>query len=420
MNVTSLKSSSLILVIALLFPLFPTILPGTLGFQVVSVLLIFFTLLFLFSKGVFDKKSFLISFCFLFFALLFSIQGSLLDLYNGVFVTSDIFEIPKYISIFLVFCYFRMIRMTDEDIVGLVRCYLTITVLIIIYTYFEVLLTAFKPFAYFLYKRESKEILSNKAVGPFGITYHLAYFLLIPIFGFFSYAVISKKLKYWFLFFLSVGSILLTQSRTMFLTMIFGFMLLPFLYHSRKRTLMFSYLTFLSVLIPIVFSIVYMYWDILTQSFSYIYSGISGLYKNGIDFSGQGKGSANIRFAQLLWAYQNQFSLPIISAGIGKGEMMLESLYALYYYRFGIWGIALFFAFILYANSTLNFLMKNDRFDILSFYFGLKLFYLLSPIALLSSASQDSTRLMVVFYGLLAVILSRKKYLITNVKHHDN
>ncbi|WP_258500828.1 hypothetical protein, partial [Vibrio alginolyticus] len=172
----------------------------------------------------------------------------------------------------------------------------------------------------------------------------------------------------------------------MFLTMIFGFMLLPFLYHSRKRTLMFSYLTFLSVLIPIVFSIVYMYWDILTQSFSYIYSGISGLYKNGIDFSGQGKGSANIRFAQLLWAYQNQFSLPIVSAGIGKGEMMLESLYALYYYRFGIWGIALFFAFILYANSTLNFLMKNDRFDILSFYFGLKLFYLLSPIALLSSA----------------------------------
>ena len=156
-----------------------------------------------------------------------------------------------------------------------------------------------------------------------------------------------------------------------------------------------------------------MYWEVLIQIFSYIYSGISGLYRNGIDFSGQGKGSANIRFSQLLWAYQNQFSFPLISAGVGKGEIMLESLYALYYYRFGVWGIIIFFVLIVYANNTLNFLMKNDRFDIISFYFGLKLFYLLSPLALLSSASQDSTRLMVVFYGLLAVILSRKEYLIT-------
>ena len=196
MNVIVFNSSSLVITLALLFPLFPSILPGTLGYQVLTILLIFTILFFLLAKRKLNRKSFFVSFSVLMLAIFFSIQGSLIDLYRGVFITSDVFEIPKYIAIFLVFNYFRIIRVYDDDIIRLIKCFLLISILIVAYTYFEVLVSQFKPLAYFLYKRETKEVISNKAVGPFGITYHLAYFLLIPIFGFFSYAVIYKKLKY--------------------------------------------------------------------------------------------------------------------------------------------------------------------------------------------------------------------------------
>lgn len=71
--------------------------------------------------------------------------------------------------------------------------------------------------------------------------------------------------------------------------------------------------------------------------------------------------------------------LRIIGDGIGKGgEMMLESFYALYYYRYGLLGLFLYVLLIL-ITSFKSFRIANHEekqdINICLFYYSLAIFY---------------------------------------------
>ncbi|WP_375321593.1 hypothetical protein [Aliivibrio logei] len=397
-----------ILFFGLFFPLFPTILPGTSGLQLIFLALSCMTLALFFNIKKVNKN---VAFTFFLLSLLMLIITSIsifFDLVSGVFISSDLFELPRLTFISLTFFVFFAFDTNDKVIFRIVRFFKWTFLIFVLYSFFEVFVSLFKSIAFFLYKREGKEIIGNKAVGSFGITYHFAYFLLIPVFWSFFNFLRERKLINVIVFLICLVALLLTQSRTLFITALIGFFIIPIIPFKYKSSILKGYFVLLVSVVPILFFVFFLYWEAIITAFSYIYSGLSGLIENGVDMSGNGQGSANVRFAQLLWVYNNQFDFPLIGAGIGKGEVVLESVYALYYYRYGLIGICVFAYLITLSVSTTKYLMNND-FEILApFYFSFMMFYLLSPIALLSSASQDSTRLMLVFYGCLGVFVSRK------------
>ena len=256
--------------------------------------------------------------------------------------------------------------------------------------------------ATYLYK-DDRPILYARATGVFGITYKYAYFMIFGLWFSVSRFLTSRKGFYVVISLVVLLSILLSQSRTLFLALIVSIFLVPTLSWSVWSRSMRRHMLKVFLLVTLVVAtLVVAYWNHLIVLFGYLYGGIRMLLVSGITVGGVG--SANIRVSQIAWAWDNQFAVPLIGRGMGKdAPVMLESLYSLYLYRYGLLGVTM--AFVMAAIGAVHARLAAARAlsmgDMLigSFFMGLFALYVISPIAWLSSAMHDFPRMAVLYYG---------------------
>lgn len=389
-------------VIFILCPTVPKIFHNGLGEQLVFALEVFFMIVLWLYHKYEVRFSYLISAFLIYF--LYSLLFSLLcDLLKGVSVLSDYTEIIKPFSFFLFYCFYRYSIIGVEELERkTLRILFATFFFLCIWSIIEILFSdLFLNISYWLYRREELPVLKNKAIGSFAQTYQFGYILLLP----FIYVYISflKRitLKCFLIFVIFLVTILLTQSKSMYVCaflIIFCSAFLPLFYENGLSAI--RTLSLLGILIGALGVIYWIYQDELIVMFEYAIKGFRNIL-NGTS------NSADARTDQLSWALQNN-SLILIGGGIGKGEMMLESFYSLYYYRFGIIGISFYLLMIFIVARKAYIVAKYERIiKMRIFYYSLFVFYLLTPIALASSCHQDTPKISFLFYGMIGLICNK-------------
>ena len=385
-------------IVFLLFPSFPTLLSAG-GEQIVFFLEII-TIIVLGILRVYrvqvESSGVLIYVSFFFYSIIFSL---LCDIYKGTACFRDYFELIKPFAFLIFFLFYRNSNIKTTEIENMTFKALKIVFsILIVYCILEFLFPdPVRNFSYLIYKRESVPILENKAIGSFGQTYQFAFILLLPI----SYVYIRFLKQPSILRFLVFAAfffvLLLTQSRSMyfaFAACLFICLLLPFLYSSVQSTLR---ILLLVVVVACLVTVVFIsYEEVLRDTFTYAFSGIESMASGS-------NNSVNTRATQLDWALENSLFM-IIGSGIGKEEMILESFYSLYYYRYGILGIALFIFLSLYTSLLSYKIAKNEDNNNAMFYYALFVFYLITPMAIVSSCHQDTPKISLIFYGLIGLV----------------
>ena len=389
-------------IVFLLFPSFPTLLSA--GGEQIVLFLEIITIVILGILRVYrirvESSGVLIYVSFFFYSTIFSL---VCDNIKGVVCFRDYFELIKPFSFLLFFLFYRNSNIRTTKIESMTFKALKIVFLILIINCILEFLfpDPVRNFSYLIYKRESVPILNNKAIGSFEQTYQFAFILLLPI----SYVYIRFLKQPSLLRFLIFAGfffvLLLTQSRSMYFTFavcLLVCLLLPFLYSSVQSTLR---ILLLIIAVASLATIIFIsYEKELRDTFAYAFSGIESMASGS-------NNSVNTRAAQLDWALENNH-FTIIGAGIGKEEMMLESFYSLYYYRYGILGIGLFLFLSLYTSLLSYRIAKNENDNNALLYYTLFVFYLITPMAIMSSCHQDTPKISLIFYGLIGLV--HRKY----------
>ncbi len=424
LTVKSKSAVFYVVVISLLFPTFPSVLPGYSGFYFALAMSLLLIVLHKYIWNVQYKSNGTSAYSVIYFALflIVLIVSLIRDVIGSHALFSDLFELSRPIYIAAFYYFFRLSSLSAIDIAeSYRRSVLFCSIFFAFFAIFEVFGGgAGKYVSFLLYKREYKEIISDKAVGSFGITYHFAYFMLISTFYYLLSYLREGRVGHFAFFLLCLLSILLAQSRTLYLTVILGFFSLffcGFIYRDASWRRWYAFNVLFAVFATLV---ILLYWEEVTTTFSYAYIGLSALLKNGVDLSGEGGGSANLRFNQFIWVIENGDSIPLIGSGIDADGVLLESLYSLYLYRYGLIFLILFFILVCKLIITSYRLggyyrLKNNNLSTL--FYSLFLFYLLTPVALLSSASHDVPRLALIFYGGAGLIFLNK-YKINDTQSH--
>jgi hypothetical protein len=120
-----------------------------------------------------------------------------------------------------------------------------------------------------------------------------------------------------------------------------------------------------------------------------------------------GGGSLAARAGQIAWALEHN-QVILLGAGIGKGyNPLLESWYALYYYRYGLVGIFLYLSvwggFWVHSLTRLRQVRCSMDRDAVSLVVGLNIFLVGLPVVSFSSVITDQVFLIPIYYGLLGV-----------------
>lgn len=389
--------------IFILIPSFPSILPELLGFQLIFALEVLVTL-YLYKRAYSPQRryNYLIILTYFVSITIFSLLN---DVVKGVVVPSDFFELIKPLA-FILFYWLYRYTIVDVEVVEsqTLKAIRIIFLFLSMWSIFSFVFPSFfYPLELLLYKRESMAVHRGKAIGSFSQTYHFAYTLLLPLALSLIVLIQKIRIKYFLIFIIFLCAMLLTQSRSMYICTAVCLLVciaLPVHYRNIKmgtRTVLLIIVVVLSLL-----GIVLYYFDDISSNLSYAIQGFE------LMMSGENN-SVNIRQSQVQWAIDNN-PYVLIGAGIGKGEIMLESFYSLYYYRYGIIGLALSLLFTLHTSYTSyqiarNVYCKNKEISFL--YYALFVFYLITPIATLSSCHMDSPKISFLFYGLMGMIYAK-------------
>ena len=395
----------------ILVPSFPSFLPETLGFQLIFIMEVVISayLYKRYYKPQIENNSLIIAGYF-FLSTLFSLFN---DSINNVVIYSDLFELAKPVAFLLFYWLYRystievevIEKQTIRSICTIFACLSLFSILSFIFP------SIFHPIEYLLYKRENMPVHIGKAIGSFSQTYHFAYSLLLPLSLSFLHLITNFKIKY-FLFFIAIlSTMLLTQSRSMYISSalcILICIILPIHYKSIRRTK--KMLSVIVLLVAIVWIIVSLYIEDIASNLSYAIDGFSLMLQGE-------NNSVNVRQSQVQWVIENNPYL-IIGAGIGKGEIMLESLYSLYYYRYGALGLLLSLGIMINTGIKAYKVAQKEyraNLSISLFYYSLSIFYFISPIATLSSCHMDSPKISFIYYGFMGMIFAKYK----KIKHYE-
>lgn len=409
----------LLILFTFLFPTFPSLTrsdtAGRIGDMVlvIGILSLIVLYVFLFNRSV-KVKTFAIASFFtgLFFAL---ISLSILSEINFISLR-DIYEYHKPIMIFLIFFFFQSIDWTSDSLQKyFLRPFIFIFSFFTCYGIIEAFTGSIGQSISTIFYKTSRPILVGKSTGSFGITYFFATLMLFSSFFFFFRYILKRNRGDLFWTLGSIICMLATQSRTIFIAFAFG-LLYVFLSYWLFRDFPFKRKLYLSTLVTILLVVIFwtplMEW--VSNAFPYLYYGINYLIEQG-GVNAEGAGSANVRYQQLIWAWENQFTYPLIGAGIGKATgPQLESFYALYLYRYGIIGILLA-VFLLIFNYVLSIKCfrisrKLGDLDASAFFIAFSVFCFVLPICSLSSVITDQVRLAVLYYGSSAVMIGYYRY----------
>lgn len=323
---------------------------------------------------------------------------------------SDAFELIKPIVMILALVTVSTLSWGEHEIRRYIYIPLILIVLLYVFLYFfELFGGSLGESVASLYRRDIP-VLNMKVVGSLSQTYVAAmFFTFVYLFSLalsfsgkkpFISAVVSL---------LCLVLILGTQSRMgviaafiatniMFITYIlFG--------GSRRRSVSVLYFSFLAVFIISLPGIIYY----AEQNYPYLYNGIVNyIFNFGDNLSG--KNSMTTRLDQIQWALDNN-SLIILGGGINKEEArLLESWYALYYYRYGMLGMLAYaiFWFSIMRLAFNNFLLYRFANCPATSSFNLTVVTIISvfPLFALSFPITDSPLIICFFYSIVAVVLS--------------
>lgn len=337
-----------------------------------------------------------------FYATIVSILGEIL---KGSLILNDFFELARPLAFFMFYSLYRYAVINIEDLER--QTIKLVVVLFLIESIYSILefffLDNVLPLSYLLYKNETMVIFRNKAIGSFTQIYAYGYILLLPFCYFFISFLYQKRLLSFVKLILVTFALLLTQSKSIYISATLCVLLCfctPVLYLNWKNVLKNS--SFMLILLGLIILLFLSYQEDLYKIFPYALEGLESIAE------GNG-GTVNTRLEQILWAvYNNQFVL--IGAGIGKSEIMLESLYGLYYYRYGLIGLAIFVSIVLFTVKSSYRIARIYQYTdvhLSIFYYALSVFYLVSIIALSSSCHQDTPKISILFYGFMGLIHAR-------------
>lgn len=390
-------------ILIILLPLFPTFFSINLGAQIIFA----FEISMVIGLGIIGLYKFeftLIAkaYCLLF--LLITMISLFCDIFNEYIVIKDTFEIIKPIAFLLFYTFYRKSNLRIERLeIATLHSIIFVFIVLAIYSIIEYLLPdIITPISLLLYKRDTLLVLEGKAIGSFSQTYDFAYILILPIMYFFISLLRHFTLKY-FLFFLALFfAFLLTQSRSMYISLVICLFLIYCLPYFHRNIA--SSIKITGIVIVIIFIIAYIYivyQDNLRHMFPYAFYGFESIWEGESN-------SVNTRREQIEWALANNH-LVLIGGGISKDLKMLESFYSLYYYRYGIIGVCIYLIIPIitaYAAYQISKKEYNNK-KLSSFYLSLCVFYLVTPIALSSSCHQDTPKISFLFYGLIGLVYNK-------------
>jgi cbb3-type cytochrome oxidase subunit 3 len=181
--------------------------------------------------------------------------------------------------------------------------------------------------------------------------------------------------------------------------------LLPCLYNKAKTSI--RTITIIALVVVFIAGIYLAYQKQLRLILGYAITGFE-MMSEGTN------NSVNIRQNQIIWTIESQKHV-VFGAGIGKANIekygiWLESLYALYYYRYGLIALLIYLGIIMTTAVFAYKIAKKESFSrkISTFYYSLFVFYLITPIGVLSGCSQDTPKVSLLFYGIMGLV--HKKY----------
>lgn len=400
------------LFVTYLVPTFPSLTRGSLYFGTLIVLgvISLFVVIMIHRNSLLAHKRVVITASILAASFLVLTTISLtLDHQQVVF--SDYIELAKPVMAFLVFLSFFVAVNTVNGLKLIVKAYAVLFIIVALIGLLEAYFGLHR-ITHILYTRP-RPVLMGKAVSPFGITYFYATFMLFAAAYYFARFVAEKRIsgKAIFLFILCSIALIATQSRTLFLSYIAMIGYFITIYHfypfPGSKRIFVAIAPFLAMLVFVIIA----YYETVYSYFSYLFSGITFLIRRGID--PEGGESSNLRIAQIIWAFENAKGYGIVGSGIGKGyQRLLESFYALYIYRYGFVGIALYIViattFLLKSYRAAKMaLFRNER-KLFAFFMALHVFIIVLPITSLSSVITDQFIFMMLYYGSFGLTL---KYL---------
>lgn len=284
----------------------------------------------------------------------------------------------------------------------------------------------YKNLIFSLYQR-NKLFLQPRVSGTFISPYDYAYFLIFPLFFFFEKYLKTQKLKFLFKSIIVLISIICTQSRSQFITLIYSlilYLIYKLIFEKNKR----EKIRLLRILFIVFFSlggIVIKFWDKIYLKLGYLISGLQNILNNGIT----GDPSGQIRYKQMIFAIE-EFKKSFFYLGNGPQKLtgfIFENQYILYLYRYGILGIfynvILMFILFKLAFKLLKCLKisKNNETKIAIVSFSIFIFS--TPIAILSNNIIDQIRISFFFYFLIGFynsILKANKKGVENVYFNNN
>lgn len=341
-----------------------------------------------------------------------------LDYVRGVVIVNDFFELSRPIAFLLFYSCYRYSKISFDKIEQQTIKLITILFLIEgVYSIVEFFfIKEISPISELLYKKDVS-VFKDKAIGSFTQIYTYGYILLLPISFFLLNFFKQKKTKYLILFLIVFFAMLLTQSKSIYISAaccLLICLIIPFLNSSLKDK--FRHLIILSIIIFISAYYFILYKDLLYNTFSYASYGLEKIT------AGNG-GTVKTRLEQIEWALQNNHIL-FIGSGIGKGDIKqdgyyaLESLYGLYYYRYGLLGLSLFIGLLLYT-SLISYKIANKVTNptLSSFYYALFVFFIISPLALSSSCHHDTPKVSIIFYSLIGLVHAKNSIVMKIIKN---
>lgn len=402
--------------IALFFPQFISY-TGLLFEWILTGLLFFLSVNFLFlfkNETKINRNALIISIVFL-LLLFISIIRSL-----DVLIFSDLFELAKPIYFLTFFLVGYNIDWTYKKITYFFSYLMLFLCIGSIIGIFESLHDIGNTITNTVYKAH-REAVQYKAVFSFISPYTFGSILILPVF-YYLFRLIQLKderIKNFVCFSIFLTCFLLTQSRTIFISFVLMFIVLFFImltscwipFRKKFIKILIFIIIFLIVSIPFLISFA-------EEKLPYLYVGLDIVIRNISDFNFQSfiysSPSISNRYEQLMFAIEKQGYFPFVGCGIGKAVFMPESFYAMYYYRVGLLGILIHFAFLSYAiycaydiGKKYTLMHKNTIFIIILCSIAV---YLISFFFnYFSSAVNDQTRSGFIFYVLLGMLCFYKK-----------
>lgn len=408
-------------VIAILLPTFHVYF-GALGaafvnLSIISILAMTFTVTSLYAGRPLVKYFLAIFLYFLIYFIFILVSMLSGYIYGGVdIIGRDFFELYRPVLYFFTFFIsYSFISSEDEfkPLEKFLNVIFIIVVLLGINHYFRII-----DYISLLYTK-SHNVTSGRVSAPFVNPYDYAFFMTFYVLLYF-FKVISGRYVYLPLFVVSCFMIVLPQSRSvvggfglgvlLFLPISF-FLLESVLKNFRVNGIVFNFLA-ISVLVLTGLILVL---PIIIEKLPYL----SGQFIKLLNGEGLGK-SASLRFEQLLFAYDQSVNFMVVLFGNGpaKSELeFVESVYAYFYYRYGILGFSAFFIFPLSLGIYSSFILaKRSTQDLKPLFLALFSWFIMIPLLVIGNNFTEQVRLSFFYYAMLGLCVGAVFRMRVNIK----